>query len=74
MENKYVTTMVTIDLSMAFDTVGHDILLNTLHCKFGKSDSAIEWVNAYLRPRSCKVNIKKQLFISKATKFFHTTR
>ena len=38
--------------------VGHDILLNTLHCKFGISDNAIEWVNSYLRPRSCKVNIK----------------
>ena len=26
------------------------------------------------RLRSCEVNIKKQLLISKATKFFHTTR
>ena len=58
MENKYVTAMVTIGLSVAFDTVDHDILLNTLHCKFGISDNAIEWVNSNLRPRSCKVNIK----------------
>ena len=58
MENKYVTAMVTIDLSAAFNTVDHDILFNTLHCKFGISDNAIEWVNSYLRPRSCKVNIK----------------
>ena len=58
MENKYVTTMVTIDLSVAFDMVEHEILLNTLHCKFGISENAIEWVNSYLRPRSCKVNIK----------------
>ena len=58
MENKYVTAMITIDLSVAFDTFDHDILLNTLHCKFGISNNAIEWVNSYLRPRSCKVNIK----------------
>ena len=58
MENKYVTAMITIDLSMAFNTVDHDILLNTLHCKFGISDNAIEWVYSYLKPRSCKVNIK----------------
>ena len=58
MENIYVTAMVTIVLSVAFDTVDLDILLDTLHCKFGISDNAIEWVNSYLRPRSCKVNIK----------------
>ena len=58
MENKYVTAMITINLSAAFDTVDHYILLNTLHCKFGISDHEIEWVNSYLRPRSCKVNIK----------------
>ena len=58
MENKYVTATITINLSAAFDTIDHDILLNTLHHKFGISDNAIEWVNSYLRPRSCKVNIK----------------
>ena len=58
MENKYVTAMLTIDLSAAFNTVDHDILLNTFICKFGISDNAIEWINSYLRPRSCKVNIK----------------
>ena len=35
MENKYVTAMVTVDLSVTFDTVDYKILLNTLHCKFG---------------------------------------
>ena len=58
MENKYVTAMVTIDLSAAFNMVDHDIHLNTLHCKFGICENAIEWVNSYLRSRSCKVNIK----------------
>ena len=53
MENKHVTAMVAIDLSMSFDTVDHNIFLNTLHCKFEISDNALEWVNSYLRPRSC---------------------
>ena len=58
MENKYVTAMITINFSAAFNTVDHDILLNTLCYKFGISGNAIEWVNSHLRPRSCKVNIK----------------
>ena len=74
MENKYVTAMITINLSVAFNTVDHDIILNTLHYKFGISENAIKWVNSYLRPRSCKVNIRKQLLNRKATKFFSTSR
>ena len=58
MENKHVTAMVAINLSVAFSMVDHDVLLNTLHSKFGISDNALEWVNSYLRPRSYKVNIK----------------
>ena len=58
MENKYVTAMVEINLSVAFDMVDHDILLNTLHCKFEINDNALQWVNSYLRSRTCKVNIK----------------
>ena len=58
MENKHVTAMVAITLSVAFDTVDHDTLLEMLHCKFGISDKALEWINSYLRPRSCNVNIK----------------
>ena len=57
MENKYVTALITINSYAAFDTVDHDILLKTLHYKFGISGNTIEWVNSYLRPRSCKANI-----------------
>ena len=48
MENKHVTAMVAIDLSAAFDTVDHDILLNMLCCKFGISDNALEWVKFFI--------------------------
>ena len=60
MENKHLTAIVAVDLSIAFDTVDRDILLNMLHCKSGISDNVLEWVNYYLRPRSCKVNIKNR--------------
>ena len=55
MERKSVTAIVVMDLSAAFDTVDHDILLSVLENKFGIKDVALKWYESYLRPRSCKV-------------------
>ena len=49
--------MVVIDLSAAFNTVDHTILLDVLKCKFDIKDKALKWFNSYLRPRSFKVVI-----------------
>ena len=57
MERKNVTAMVVMDLSAAFDTVDHNILLSILENKFGIKDVALRWFESYLRPRSCKVSI-----------------
>ena len=57
MERKNVTAMVVMDLSAAFDTVDHDILLSVLENKIGIKDVALRWFESYLRPRSCKVSI-----------------
>ena len=55
MERQSITSLVTIDLSAAFDTVDHEILLNILKHKFGIEGKALQWFNNYLRPRSFKV-------------------
>ena len=55
MERQSITSMVAIDLSAAFDTVDHDILLDILNHKFGIEDKAPKWFDSYLRPRSFKV-------------------
>ena len=44
-----------MDLSAAFDTVDHEILLTILKCKFGLEHDALKWFDRYLRPRSYKV-------------------
>ena len=55
METQEVTAVVAIDLSAAFDTVDHNILLNVLEDRFGIKNSSLKWVDSYLRPRSLRV-------------------
>ena len=55
MEKKQVTALIAIDLSAAFDTVDHDILIDVLQKQYGLGGLALNWVDSYLRPRSCKV-------------------
>ena len=57
-ENKNVVALVALDLSAAFDTVAHEVLLDVLSTRFGISGSAYNWFSSYLRPRSCLVEIE----------------
>ena len=57
MEKQQVTAVVAIDLSAAFDTIDHDILLKVLNSRFGIDGKALEWYASYLSPRHLKVNI-----------------
>ena len=57
MEDQEVTALVAMDLSAAFDTVDHGILLDVLNKQFGVSGTASEWFDSYLHPRDCKVNV-----------------
>ena len=58
MEQQRVTALVCVDLSAAFDTVDHDVLLQVLRNKFGVSGVALTWFESYLRPRSTTVIIE----------------
>ena len=69
MERKNVTAMVVMDLSAAFNTVDHDILLSVLENKFGMKDVALKWFESCLRPRSCKVSIKSAYSAEKQLSF-----
>ena len=55
MENQCITSLMAINLSAAFDTVDHNILLAILNNKFGIADKALKWFDSYLQPRSYKV-------------------
>jgi hypothetical protein len=43
--------LVGLDLSAAFDTIEHDILVDRLRTVFGVSGAALEWIRTYLSGR-----------------------
>ena len=58
-EKEQATALMAVDLSAAFDTVDHGILLSVLEARYGVSSTALHWFGTYLYPRNCKVNIGK---------------
>ena len=48
----HVTVLVSLDLSAAFDTLDHNILIDILNRHFNISDLALSWFRSYLSQRS----------------------
>ena len=69
MEEQHITMMVILDLSVAFDTMDHNILLKILESQFRATDTALKWFDNYLRPRSFKVCISDEYSESQQLSF-----
>ena len=53
------TALIMIDLSAAFDTINHDILLSRLRDRYGIMGDALKWVKSYLTNRFQKISINE---------------
>ena len=51
-DRKEVTCLVMLDLSAAFDTISHKLLINCLKYGFGITDTILQWISSYLTNRS----------------------
>ncbi|KAK7107751.1 hypothetical protein V1264_015614 [Littorina saxatilis] len=56
-DNKEVSVLALLDLSAAFDTIDHDVLLKRLQFTFGIADKAFQWFVSYLSERFQRVQI-----------------
>ena len=56
-----VTALTLLDLSAAFDTIDHTILLDRLHVYYGISELALGWFKSYLSGRTHSVKVGRTL-------------
>ena len=55
MDKQRVKLLVLLDLSEAFDTVNHQVLLTRLESSFGISGTALSWLESFFDGRSQRI-------------------
>ena len=60
-DNKCEAVLVMLDLSVAFDTIDHAILLDRLGYCYGFSQMVLRWIKSYLKDRAQCIALDKIL-------------
>ena len=58
-DKKENVILLLLDLSAAFDTINHELLLKKLENSYGITQEVLKWMDSYLSGRSFKVVIKQ---------------
>ncbi len=65
LDNHLAAVLVLLDLTVAFDTVDHDILISTLETHIGVVGKALDWFKFYLSSQHQSVYINGTKFDTK---------
>ncbi len=57
MDKQQVTLLLLLDLSAAFDTIDHEILLNRMEKRCGITGTALKWFRSYLTGRNSHIRV-----------------
>ena len=58
MDKGKMSALILLDLSSAFDTINHNILLSRLRTRFHIDGLALKWIESYLKGRTQVIQIK----------------
>ena len=57
LDSGFITVLLLLDFSAAFDYVDHTLLLKTMQVQFGITASAIQWIASFLSSRSYSIKL-----------------
>ena len=69
LDSRRAVFLVLLDMSAAFDTVDHDVLISRLNCIFKLQYSVLGWFKSYLHGRTCVVKVANEVSDVKALSY-----